>query len=452
MSSQYFPPYGSTSNIKVQLDLANYATEDDVKNITHVDVSSYASKTNLAALKTEKDKLDTDKLKTAPADLAMLTNAVENDVVKKTAYNAKITAIEGQIAGVTKNTVDNLADITKLKAVDTTSFVTKTKLAADINTLDDKVDKVDKKIPDVSGLATKTSLNNYLQTTTFNSKVTEVENKIRAAEGKIPDVTGLATKTEVTAVENKIPNLVGYTKKSEVATDITAIKNNYVTNASLTSQLNDLKAQHIADEVKKVDDKVKKNASSILGFENRLKQKEDTVNENGRGISFNRGFFFYIDQSYLVYDCKMGSFQFTSGKISVWKSTGIFNYLGNSNMNAVGDSGGDLPDIKNDGRLYVYLSGNHFQQNKVIVPNNNNVINIYCVYELQPIASSTDTTFTIQNALFGAMQITKNADTSKYDYKGYGICFDERSPFGHTITEGSLILQMVEKYSSLEQI
>ena len=128
-----------------------------------------------------------------------------------------------------------------------------------------------------------------------------------------------------------------------------------------------------------------------------------------------------MDQSYLVYDCMMGSFQFTSNKISTWKSTGIFNYSSDSNMNAVGDSGGGLPDIKNDGRMYVYLSGNHFQQNKVIIPNNDNVINIYCVYEIQPIASNRDTTFTIQNALFGASQITKNADTSKYDYKGYGI-------------------------------
>ena len=142
-----------------------------------------------------------------------------------------------------------------------------------------------------------------------------------------------------------------------------------------------------------------------------------------------------MDQSYLVYDCKIGSFQFTGGKISTWKSTGIFNYLGNSNMNAVGDASGDLPDIKNDGRMYVYLSANHFQQNKVIIPNNDNVINIYCVYEIQPIASSRDTTFTIQNALFGVMQITKNADNSKNNYKGHGICFDERSQFGHTITE-----------------
>ena len=105
----------------------------------------------------------------------------------------------------------------------------------------------------------------------------------------------------------------------------------------------------------------------------------------------------------------MGSFQFTGGKISTWESAGIFNDLGNSKKNAVGDSGGDLPDIKNDGRLYVYFSGNHFQQNKVIIANNDNVINIYCVYEMQPIASSRDTTYTIQNALFGAMQITKDA-------------------------------------------
>ena len=121
----------------------------------------------------------------------------------------------------------------------------------------------------------------------------------------------------------------------------------------------------------------------------------------------------------------MGSFQFTGGKMSTWKSTGIFNYLSNSNMNAVEDSGGDLPDIKNDGRLYVYLSGNHFQQKKVIIPNNENVINIYCVYEIQPISSTRSDTFTVQNALFGAMQITKNTDTSNYKYKGYGICFDE---------------------------
>ena len=167
MSSQYYPPYKSSSNnIKVELDLSNYATKKDINDINHVDVSGFASKTNLAALKTKVDKIDADKLKTAPVDLAKLSNVVKNEVVKKTDYNAKVTNIEGQITGLTKNTVDNLADITKLKAVDTSNFVLKTKLASDVTTLENKIDAVDKKIPDISGLATKTSLN-------------EVENKIK---------------------------------------------------------------------------------------------------------------------------------------------------------------------------------------------------------------------------------------------------------------------------------
>ena len=142
----YYPPYRSSSNnIKVKLDLTNYATKDDVKNITHVDVSTYATKTNLASLKTEVDKIDTDKLKTVPADLAKLSNVVKNDVVKKTDYSTKVTSIEAQIAGLTKSTVDNLDDITKLKGIDTNSFVTRTKFSADTNSLDDKIDGVEKK-------------------------------------------------------------------------------------------------------------------------------------------------------------------------------------------------------------------------------------------------------------------------------------------------------------------
>ena len=140
----YYPPYRSSrNNIKVELNLANYTTKDDVKSITHVNVSSFTSKTNLASLKTEVDKID--KLKTVPADLAKLTNAIENDVVKKTDYNAKVTSIEAQIAGVTKITTDNLNDITKFKVIDTNTFVNKTKFSAGINTLDDKIDGVEKK-------------------------------------------------------------------------------------------------------------------------------------------------------------------------------------------------------------------------------------------------------------------------------------------------------------------
>ena len=143
--TQYYPPYRSShNNIKVELDLANYATKTDLNNITHVDVTSFASKTNLAALKTEVDKIDADELKTTPAELTKLTNAIKNDVVKNTDYNAKVTSIEAQIAGLTKNTVDNLADITRLKAIDTNSFVTRTKFSGDTNALDDKIDGVEK--------------------------------------------------------------------------------------------------------------------------------------------------------------------------------------------------------------------------------------------------------------------------------------------------------------------
>ena len=100
--STYYPPYKSSSNnIKVELDLTNYAIKIDLKNITHTDVSSFASKTNLAALKTEGDKIDTDKLKTVPNDSAKLSNVVKNDVVKKTDYSTKVTSIEKQIAGLT---------------------------------------------------------------------------------------------------------------------------------------------------------------------------------------------------------------------------------------------------------------------------------------------------------------------------------------------------------------
>ena len=144
--SKYYPLYKSSSNnIKVELDLTNYATKTDLKNITHVDVSSYASKTNLAALKSQVDKIDVDKLKITPTDWAKLSNVFKNNVVKKTDYSTKVTSIEAQIARLTKNTVDNLADITKLKAIDTNSFVLKTKLVSDVTTLENKIDTIDKK-------------------------------------------------------------------------------------------------------------------------------------------------------------------------------------------------------------------------------------------------------------------------------------------------------------------
>ena len=290
--------------------------------------------------------------------------------------------------------------------------------------MDDKIDGV-KKIPDISGLATKTSLNSYLQTSTFNSKVTEIESKIKDAD--------IIAKSAVTKANSIKSDLNDYAKKTDVAND-------YVTNANLTSKLNDLKSQHIATEVKTIDDKTKKKASDILGFESRLKQKEDIVDEKQREISFNRGFFYYLQQSYLVYECKVNSFAFNGKKITNWRSTDIFNYSDYYTMNGIEDTKTNLPILKNNKETYVLLPGNYFQQNdNIIIPNNNkNVINIYVVYKLDPISSTRNTDYTIQNALFGAMKITKNADYSKNNYTGYVLCFDEGGEFGHTVRQGNL--------------
>ena len=205
----------------------------------------------------------------------------------------------------------------------------------------------------------------------------------------------------------------------------------------MTSRLNDLKSQPIATEVKTIDDKTNKNASDILGFESRLKQKEDIVDEVQKEISFNRGFFYYLQQNYLVYECKVNSFAFNGKKITNWKSTGFFNYSDYYTMNGIEDKKTNLPILKN--KKHVLLQGNYFQQNdNIIIPNNNkNVINIYVVYKLDPISSTRNTDYTIQNALFGAMKITKNADYSKNNCTGYGLCFDEGGEFGHTVKQGN---------------
>ena len=118
--SQYFPkpyqPIGGNTNVTV--DLSNYATKDDIKNITHVDTSNFALKTNLANLKTEVDKLDIDKLATVPVDLSKLSNVVKNDVIKKTVYDKLVAK------------VDN---------IDTSGLVEKTDYNTKITEIEDKV-------------------------------------------------------------------------------------------------------------------------------------------------------------------------------------------------------------------------------------------------------------------------------------------------------------------------
>ena len=97
-------------------------------------------------------------------------------------------------------------------------------------------------------------------------------------------------------------------------------------------------------------------------------------------------------------------------------------------MNALSIGTTDLPSLVDNGRLSFKLAGAYFKQTKLIRPNNNNVINIYIVSKIKPIFRLSD--YTVQNALFGGVKITKNAtDTSKHKYEGYGICFDEGGTF-----------------------
>ena len=141
--TQYFPkPLRSFGgNINVKVDISNDATKTDLKNVTHVDTSNFALKTNLARLKTEADKLDIDKLAPVPVDLSKLSDVVKNDVVKKTVY-------------------DKL--VAKVNSIDTSRFVLKTKYDTD------KLE-IENKIPNTSDLVKKADC---------NIKITEIEDKI----------------------------------------------------------------------------------------------------------------------------------------------------------------------------------------------------------------------------------------------------------------------------------
>ena len=288
------------------------------------------------------------------------------------------------------------------------------------------------KIPDISGL---------LPASTFNFKVGELENKIKTVESN-PDISNLANKMELKNVENKIPDSNIFVKKADYATEISGIKNDYVTNAALTSELNDLKSQQIADEVKKVDDKVSKNSTDIFGFESRLKQKEDTLNNLERETSFFRGNYYFNQQSYLIYEPRTFSFKQTSSGITHWKSSGIDNYSLKTDLRGVANTSGVYPKVFGQTIMSVIFSGNYVKENKTIYPTKP-AVNIYIVYKLDAIKPTRNTDFTIQNALFGAGKITEDPSDSDHNkYNGYRIAFDEGSDFsfGNIVNGKNVIL------------
>ena len=169
--SQYFPkpyePFGGDINVKV--DLSNYATKTDIKNISHVDTSSCALKSNLASLKTEVDKLDIDKLLPVPINLSKLSD-VKNDV-KKTVF-------------------DKL--VVKVNSIDTSRFALKTNYDTDKKELENKIPVI------VVFLKRQITMLKSLK------------------QGKIPSISGLTTNAALTVVENKIPNINSLVKKNRL--------------------------------------------------------------------------------------------------------------------------------------------------------------------------------------------------------------------------------------------
>ena len=202
--SQYFPkPYEPCDgDINVKVDLPNYATKADLKNVSHVDVSSFALKSNLASLKAEVEKLGIGKLQTVPVDLAKLSSKVANDVITKTQFSTLVS---------------------KVHSTNTINFVSKTKYEKDGSDFEDKINKVDKKIPDVSDLVKKSAL------TAVESKIPNVsglatKSALAVVESKIPNVSGFTTKSALTVVENKIPDVSGLVKKADYNTKISDIE------------------------------------------------------------------------------------------------------------------------------------------------------------------------------------------------------------------------------------
>ena len=370
----------------------------------HIDSSNFALKTNLASLKTEVDKLDIEKLAPVPVELNKLSDVVKNNVVKKTVYN-------------------KLA--VKINNIDTSDFVLKTKYQTNKTELE-------KKIPDLTDPVKKT-------------KVTDLQNKI-------PDVSSLATKTALTAVGNKIPDASSLVKKpiydtkiSELEKKLTAHNHDkYITapefntmaasvfNARL-SQANLITKTDFDTKLSSLNRKITANKSKHLLVENELKKMKTFDSGYFRG---KRQFEEYGTQNYLVFQPIYRYFEIIAcvdndNKISYWQSEG----LSDERISSVTVSNYSVtPDLNYYGtRIRAGFYGGCLKQEKVTF-NQGKVVNIYIVYETVRIVnlskhSSNDNYPTLENALFGPVSLTKNADIDKYKYSGYGIEFDRKGSF-----------------------
>ena len=366
--SQYFPkPFRSfRRHINVKVDLSNYATNyaADIKNIAHVDTSSFALKTNLANLKTEVEKLDIDQLVPIPTDLSKLSNLVKNDLVKKTDYNAKITEIEIKIPDISNLAAKASLNTIENKIPGTSRLVKKT----DYNT---KTTEIENKIPDISNLATKIEL-------------TTVENKI-------PDIYNFATKIALTNLSNTLPDINTLIKISDYDTKIAEIESKYLSNTGFDSKL----AQANVITKRNFDAK-------IIEVENNIKMLQ----------TFDSGYFRgknYFDedgtQNYLVF-LPIGRYFRINGKyILLWKSKG----LSDETIRPYATSDNSLTRLIDyyGAKIRLKFNKSCLKQSNNLTYDYGHIVNVYIVYELGA-SSSSDSDPTLKNCSFGEVTLTKN--------------------------------------------
>ena len=184
----------------------------------------------------------------------------------------------------------------------------------------------------------------WLKKADFNTKVTEIEGKIPSitglatnseltvAENKIPDVSSLVKKTDfnakVTEIEGKIPDVSSLVKKTDYATEIANIKNDYVTNAALDARHKDLiQKTRLNSELKNINDKIASNSSEVLGYNNRLNQAKDRIDDLERYASYFRGENYFDGndgaKSTLVFQTTQKHFKLSNqDQIDKWNSKG----------------------------------------------------------------------------------------------------------------------------------
>ena len=402
--SKYIPkPYDSfyrDNNVKV--GLSNYATKRDIKNITHIDTSGFALKTNWSSLKTDVDKLDINKLKslpnnlsnlktkvdkldidkliTVPVDLSKLSNVVKNEVVKKTEYNAKIKSIED-------------------------------------------------KIPDITNLATKSIL---------NTKINEVKNEI-------PSISGLAKNSALTAVENKRPNVNNLVKKSDYDTKVNEIEKKITDHTHdkciTTPEFSKLAAENFAARLAQADLVTKTDFDNKLTDLNRKivsTKTKDLVIENKlkKLKTFDSSYFqgkshFEEDgtQNWLVFQPMQRYFKLASDNPSIIlsrKSKG----LSDERIKAPTTSNKILNPLQNyvGTKARVRFTGACLKQEKITF-SHGKIVNIYIVYEIEKSVNISSYP-TLQNCLFGAVKITsKHVDVDQYKYSENGIGFDKKGSY-----------------------